>query len=186
MLNAAANRDPRQFDDPLEFKLDRANGRQHIGFGHGIHSCAGAPLARAETKITIERFLALTDDIRISEAHHGPADARRYEYDPTYMLRGLRELHLEFTPAEAARDGDLQPHRAGRHRPRAVEALLPGGVRLPVLVRDPAARRGDVEAQLPRAAARDHRVVPRPRRLRARAHGLRRGGRGRTRTSRAR
>jgi hypothetical protein len=38
-------------------------------------------------------------DIRVSEAHHGPIDARRYEYDPTYMLRGLRELHLEFDPA---------------------------------------------------------------------------------------
>jgi hypothetical protein len=36
-------------------------------------------------------------DIRVSEAHHGPPDARRYEYDPTYMLRGLKELHLEFT-----------------------------------------------------------------------------------------
>jgi cytochrome P450 len=102
VLNGAANRDPRQFDDPLVFKLDRVNGRQHIGFGHGIHSCAGAPLARAETRITIERFLALTDDIAICEAHHGPVGARRYEYDPTYMLRGLRELHLEFTPRKGA------------------------------------------------------------------------------------
>jgi hypothetical protein len=57
-------------------------------------------LARAETRITIERFLALTNEITISEAAHGPADARRYEYDPTYMLRGLRELHLEFTLAD--------------------------------------------------------------------------------------
>jgi hypothetical protein len=36
------------------------------------------------------------DDIRISEAHHGPADDRRYEYTPIYMLRGLEHLHLEF------------------------------------------------------------------------------------------
>jgi cytochrome P450 len=100
VLNGAANRDPRQFDDPLEFRLDRVNGRQHLGFGHGIHSCAGAPLARAETRITIERFLALTDDITVSEAHHGPPGARTYEYDPTYMLRGLRELHLEFAPSD--------------------------------------------------------------------------------------
>ncbi len=57
-------------------------------------------LSRAETKITIEKFLARTEDIRISEVHHGPPDARRYEYDPTYMLRGLRELFLEFTPAD--------------------------------------------------------------------------------------
>jgi hypothetical protein len=38
-------------------------------------------------------------DIRVSEEHHGPADARRYEYVPTYILRGLTQLHLEFTPA---------------------------------------------------------------------------------------
>ena len=30
---------------------------------------------------------------------HGPADARRYDYAPTYILRGLKHLHLEFTPA---------------------------------------------------------------------------------------
>ena len=40
------------------------------------------------------------DDIRISEEHHGPPSARRYDYDRTYMLRGLTDLHLEFTPAE--------------------------------------------------------------------------------------
>jgi cytochrome P450 family 150 subfamily A5 len=99
IMNDAANRDPRQFENPQEFRLDRGNGRMHIGFGHGIHTCAGAPLARAETNVTIRRFLDRMDVIRVSEAHHGPAGARRFEYDPTYMLRGLKELHLEFTPA---------------------------------------------------------------------------------------
>lgn len=99
VMVGAANRDPRQFEDPTEFRLDRANGRQHVGFGHGIHTCAGAPLARAETYVTVERFLDRTSDLRVSEGHHGPPDARRYEYDPTYMLRGLRTLHLEFDPA---------------------------------------------------------------------------------------
>jgi hypothetical protein len=37
-------------------------------------------------------------DIRISEAEHGPAGARRFQYAPTYILRGLTRLHLEFTP----------------------------------------------------------------------------------------
>lgn len=97
VMNDAANRDPRMFPDPAEFRLDRANGRQHIGFGHGIHTCAGAPLARAETICTLERFLDRTDDIHISESHHGLAQARRYTYDPTYALRGLTDLHLEFT-----------------------------------------------------------------------------------------
>jgi cytochrome P450 len=99
VMTDAASRDPRQFDDPGEFRLDRPNGRHHLAFGNGIHSCAGAPLARAETHATLVRFLERMSDIRISEQHHGPIDARRYEYDPTYMLRGLRELHIEFDRA---------------------------------------------------------------------------------------
>jgi cytochrome P450 len=100
VLNGAANHDPRQFRDPSEFIVDRANARQHLAFGFGIHTCPGAPLARAETQVSIERLLARMSDIRISPTEHGPADARRYEYVPTYILRGLRALHLEFTPAD--------------------------------------------------------------------------------------
>jgi cytochrome P450 len=99
VLAAAANRDPRRFDDPATFDLARKNARQHIAFGRGIHSCPGAPLARAETLVAIERLLDRTSDIRINERVHGPADERRYRYLPTYILRGLAELHLEFTPA---------------------------------------------------------------------------------------
>ena len=40
-------------------------------------------------------------DITISEAEHGPPDARHYEYAPTYILRGLQRLYLEFTPTDA-------------------------------------------------------------------------------------
>jgi cytochrome P450 len=97
VMNAAANRDPRQFDAPSEFRLDRPNGRQHLGFGHGIHTCAGSPLARAETRATITRFLARTEDIRISEAHHGPPGARRYDYDLSHMMHGVSALHLELS-----------------------------------------------------------------------------------------
>jgi cytochrome P450 len=98
VLEGAANRDPRQYDAPAEFRIDRVNGRQHVGFGFGIHACVGAPLARAEGRVSIERILERMDDIKISEAHHGPAGARTYHYTPIYMLRGLEELHLEFKP----------------------------------------------------------------------------------------
>jgi cytochrome P450 len=98
VLNGAANRDPRRFDDPDEFQVDRANARQHLAFGHGPHTCPGAPLARAEARVSLERLLDRMADIRISEAEHGPADARRYQYVPTYILRGLQKLYLEFTP----------------------------------------------------------------------------------------
>jgi cytochrome P450 len=99
VMNDAANRDPRRFADPDEFRLDRPEGRQHLGFGHGIHTCAGSPLARAEAHATITRFLARTTDIRVAEAHHGPRGARRYTYDPTHLMRGVNELHLELTTA---------------------------------------------------------------------------------------
>ena len=98
LIPAAANRDPRKFDDPAEFRLDRPNWRQHVAFGSGVHSCAGAPLARAEARVSAERLLDRMADIRISEKAHGPAGARRYEYPQTYLLRGLERLHLEFTP----------------------------------------------------------------------------------------
>jgi cytochrome P450 len=98
LLPGAANRDPRRFENPAEFQIERRNAREHIAFGRGIHTCPGAPLARAEGRITVESFLGRAADIRICEAEHGPADARRYDYEPTYQLRGLTELHLEFNP----------------------------------------------------------------------------------------
>jgi cytochrome P450 family 150 subfamily A5 len=98
LLNAAANRDPRRFEDPATFDIDRENARHHVAFGRGIHTCPGAPLARAEARVSLERILDRTSGIRISEEHHGPAGARRYHYVPTFILRGLTRLYLEFTP----------------------------------------------------------------------------------------
>lgn len=95
----AANRDPRKFENPNEFRIDRKNVREHIAFGRGIHTCAGAPLARVEGQITINRLLDRTSELRINEAKHGPASSRQYRYESTFLLRGLTELHIEFTQA---------------------------------------------------------------------------------------
>ncbi len=99
LVNAAANRDPRRFDHPATFDADRRNARHHLAFGRGIHTCPGAPLARTEARVSLERILDRTTDIRLSEDYHGPAGDRRFHYVPTFILRGLTRLHLEFTPA---------------------------------------------------------------------------------------
>ena len=101
LLNGAANRDPRRFDCPQEFHVDRPNAMDHIAFGRGAHACPGGPLARAEARVSLERILDRMRGIRLSAQHHGPPNARRFKYEPTWVLRGLSELHLEFTPAEA-------------------------------------------------------------------------------------
>ena len=77
VVQAAANRDPRRFDDPTTFDPTRKNARQHISFGAGIHTCPGAPLARAEGRIVIERLFDRTREIRVAESEHGPSGARR-------------------------------------------------------------------------------------------------------------
>jgi cytochrome P450 len=93
------NNDPRHFPEPEKFDIDRPNARDHMAFSRGAHFCLGAPLARLESRVAIERLLARLAEIRISEAHHGPPDARRYRYEPTYSFRSLSDLHIEFTPA---------------------------------------------------------------------------------------
>lgn len=93
----AANRDPERFEAPGELRLDRPNAKEHLAFGRGIHACPGGPLARVEARIALERLLARTSSIDISEAEHGPPGARRYRYVPTYILRGITALHLEVT-----------------------------------------------------------------------------------------
>ena len=102
VVNGAANRDPRHFDDPDEFRADRPNARQHLAFGRGPHTCPGAPLARAEARVALERLFDRTSDIRINESVHGPAGARDYRYVPTFILRGLTKLFLECDVVEAS------------------------------------------------------------------------------------
>ncbi len=99
LLNGAANRDPTHFACPGEFRADRDNARTHMAFGRGNHTCPGAPLARAEGRVSVARILDRLRDIRLSEEHHGPPAARRFRYEPTWILRGMTDLHLEFTTA---------------------------------------------------------------------------------------
>ncbi len=95
-----ANRDPERFENPNEFDMDRPKLRQHLAFGRGAHTCIGSALARSEVRVSVERLLARMGNIRLSEEHHGPEGARRFEYEPTYILRALKSLHLEFDPLQ--------------------------------------------------------------------------------------
>jgi cytochrome P450 len=97
LLPGACNRDERKFADPNTFRVDRPNVREQIAFIRGAHSCPGAPLARAEGRISLNRILDRMKDIAISTEHHGPAGNRRYTYEPTFIMRGLSELHITFT-----------------------------------------------------------------------------------------
>jgi cytochrome P450 len=99
LLNGAANRDPRRFECPHEFRPDRDNAQAHLAFGRGAHSCPGGPLARAEGRVSLERILDRMHNIRVSEEHHGPPGDRTFQYERTWVLRGLRKLFLEFDPA---------------------------------------------------------------------------------------
>jgi cytochrome P450 len=101
MLLGAADRDARHFTCPAEFDAGRANSREHLAFGRGVHSCPGGPLVRTEARITLERMLDRLSDFRISEAHHGPPDERRFDPTPSFILRGVEKLHLEFSVRRA-------------------------------------------------------------------------------------
>lgn len=63
VMLAAAGRDPAVVEDPDTFRLDRAGRPAHIGFGAGIHHCAGAALARLETRIALQTLAEALPDL---------------------------------------------------------------------------------------------------------------------------
>jgi len=86
LLFAAANRDPRHYDDPDTFDLDR-NPSDHLSFGFGIHFCLGTPLSRLEVSRVLAQLLPRVESIRLDGEY-------RYLDNPT--MRGLERLPLEF------------------------------------------------------------------------------------------
>jgi len=84
---ASANRDPARWDDPANFELARERDR-HVAFGHGVHTCIGAPLARMEAKAAMTSLVA-----RFSSVTHGARPGQRL---PGGLLFGFRSLPVVF------------------------------------------------------------------------------------------
>lgn len=87
LMLAAGNRDPERFKEPDRFDPDRED-IQHLGFGSGIHSCFGAPLARLETQIALSELARRLENPRLVE---DPPP-----YRPNAVLRGPRHLNVAF------------------------------------------------------------------------------------------
>jgi len=91
---AAADRDPDRFPDPDRLDVGAADPG-HLAFGHGIHYCLGAPLARLEGQVAFTALLARLPDLALDI----PEDQLRWTGGG--VLRGLRQLPVTFTPSPA-------------------------------------------------------------------------------------
>ena len=89
---ASANRDPRRFETPDAFDVAREDN-PHLGFGHGIHFCLGAPLARMEAEIALGSLLRRFPDLELA------ADRHAIRWRPSALLRGPAELPVRLSPA---------------------------------------------------------------------------------------
>lgn len=86
MLLGSANRDESQFEDPDRFDMDRRQ-RANVAFGHGIHFCLGAALARAEVRIALEELVPHIQGIRVT---------REPEWNLSMTVRGPTSCRMQF------------------------------------------------------------------------------------------
>jgi cytochrome P450 len=91
---SAANRDQSRFDDPDEFRVGRANSRDHLAFGLGPRMCIGANLARSEAIEVIRLILQRLPELELNDAK--PAPRLR-----GHMPRSYRPLHSSWRVSEA-------------------------------------------------------------------------------------
>ncbi len=89
-LQGSATHDERHFPDPERFDIDR-EGPQNLPFGHGIHFCLGAPLARLEARVALEVLLARVGRMELR--------TERIDWAPSLTIRGVRTLPVEVWPA---------------------------------------------------------------------------------------
>ncbi|MER6913134.1 cytochrome P450 [Streptomyces sp. NPDC000594] len=96
---AAADRDPERFDGPDVLDLARSDN-QHLGYGHGIHYCLGAPLARLEARTALTALFTRLPDLRLA------VDPSEMRWRGGLIMRGLRTLPVEFAFAPGGNGND--------------------------------------------------------------------------------
>jgi cytochrome P450 len=94
VVYSSANRDEALYVDPDAFDPDRANLKEHLAFGKGVHFCLGAALSRLEGRVALQELCRRLDTLRL-------APSNTFTYFPSFMLRGLTRLDVEFTTREA-------------------------------------------------------------------------------------
>lgn len=92
---AAANQDPRKFERPQAFDIERPNAGQSLAFGNGVHFCVGRLLARQELDSAFAILLSRLDDIELARALPEPP------HHPSLFLHPLKELPIRFKPGRA-------------------------------------------------------------------------------------
>ncbi|MGH1491352.1 MAG: cytochrome P450 [Acidimicrobiales bacterium] len=92
LLLGSGNHDETHYDEPAQFRLDRETPRDHLAFGHGIHLCMGAPLARLELRVMLEEFVARFPHARLTEGQNP-------SYLPNTSFRGPNELWVTLNGA---------------------------------------------------------------------------------------
>ncbi|MBD2843312.1 cytochrome P450 [Erythrobacter rubeus] len=87
---AAANRDPKKFENPDTFDIERKNARAHLAFGKGPHMCVGNMLSRKEMLVAFDELLERLDNFAV-------ADEDGVKVLPNILLRGVIRLPITFT-----------------------------------------------------------------------------------------
>ena len=89
MWYASGNRDERQFENPDEFIIDRANARNHMSFGFGVHRCMGNRLAEMQLRILWEELLTRFEKIEVLSEP---------ELVQSNFVRGYEKMMVQLTP----------------------------------------------------------------------------------------